>query len=207
MLTTATKYPFFDLLEIIPETELSFKAFQPLKPAKAGDFIPGFMLRQDHDRWKRFYNGGETNDPFSLKDLLNKPLVIGFYSRHWRNIGLKRLEQLNGIQHEIKANGGNLLIINAEKDGELAKTAWQQSLSLNFYYDHDNEIAKRFNIYSENDPAWNRFSGVDVNVPLLATYVINTSEKIVYGQPDLNFSGSFSSEDIISAVYHAALFQ
>jgi len=207
MLTTANKYPFFDLLEIIPETELSYKSFQPLKPAKTGDFISNFKLRQDYNLWKRFYNGGEANDPLLLRDLLGKPLVISFYSKHWRNVGIKQLDQLNSIQQEVKANGGNLVIITAEKDDELAETAWQHSLSLNFYYDDNNEIAKRFNLYSENDPAWNKFSGIDVNVPLLATYVLNTSKKIVYEHVDLNFSGTFSQEDIISAVYNSALFQ
>jgi peroxiredoxin len=207
MLTTATKYPFFDLSEIIPETELSYKAFQPLKPAKAGDSIRGFILHQDHERWQRFYNGGETKDPFLLKELLNKPLVISFYSKHWRNIGFKQLDQLNAIQQEIKANGGNLLIINAEKDEELAKTAWDHSLSLNFYFDVNNEIAKKFSVYSENDPAWNKFSGIDINVPLLATYVINTSREIVYDHVDLNFFSTLSPTNIISAVYKSALFQ
>ncbi len=207
MLTTAAKYPFFDMLEIIPETTLSYHAFQPLKPAKTGDDIPGFALSSNYERWQRFYNGGETNSPILLRELLSKPLVIAFYSKHWRNIGLKRLKQLNAAQHEIKANGGNLLIISSEKDQELANAAWNDSLSLDFYFDHNNEIAKKFNVYSDNDPAWNKFSGIDVNAPLPATYVVNTSKRIVYDHIYLDFSGSFAAADVISAVYNSALFQ
>jgi len=140
-----------------------------------------------------------------LKQLLNKPLVISFYSRHWLHLGLKQLNQLNAVQHEIKANGGNLLIINAEKDDDLVKIAWENSLSLNFYHDINNELAESFRVYSENDPTWNRFSGIDTNVPLLATFVIDPSKQIAYDHIDPDFSGAISPENILSAVYHSAL--
>ncbi len=205
MLATANKYPFFDLLEIITEHDLSYRNFSPLQPVKAGNFIPDFTLDNEYAHWQRFYNGAETHGPILIKQLLNKPLVISFYSKHWKNFGLKQLSQLNAIQPEIKANGGSLLIITAEKDDDLIKTAWEHSLSLNFYHDQYNEIAEKFRIYSENDPAWNKFSGIDTNVPLLATYVINAAKKIVYDHIDLDFSGTFLPKDILSAVYESAL--
>lgn len=205
MLATTKKYPFFDLSEIIPDNDLSFKNYRALKPVKAGNFIPAFSLNIEYGRWQRFYNGAETHGPIMLKQLLTKPLVISFYSRHWLHIGINQLNQLNAIQNEIKANGGNLLIINAGKDEELTKIAWENSLSLNFYYDVDNELAESFRIYSENDPTWNRFSGIDTNVPLLATYVINPLKQIIYDHIDPDFSGIISSKDILSAVYESAL--
>ena len=62
------------------------------------------------------------------------------------------------------------------------------------------EIAEKFGVYSENEPVWNRFSGVDTNVPLLATYVISQYGKILYDHIDWDFSENFPSNEIISAV-------
>jgi peroxiredoxin len=132
-------------------------------------------------------------------------LVIAFYSHHWREQGFNLLKQLNNIHNEIKASGGNLLIISDERTDELEKKAWENSLTLNFYYDEDKEIARAFRIFSENDPVWNRFSGIDVNVPLLATYIIDPSKQVIYSHIDWDFLGTFSAGDIVSSVYESAL--
>jgi len=205
MLTAIDKYPFFELSEIIPELNFEFKTYKPLRPVKAGNFIPDFTLHNVYDRWQQFYNGAETHGPVLLRHLLNKPLVIGFYSHHWKENGIEQLKQLNAIQAEIKANGGNLLIINADKDDDFQRKAWEHSLSLNFYYDSNNEIAKKFRVFSDDDPIWNKFSGIDANAPLLATYVIDPSRQIVYDHIDWDATGAFHAKDILSAVYGSAL--
>ena len=205
MLTNDNKYPFFDLSEIVADADIPFKPYQPLKPIKAGNFVPGLKLYNDYSRWQQFYNGAETHGPVSLRHLFNKPLVIAFYSHHWREQGFNLLKQLNNVHHEIKASGGNLLIISDERSDELEKKAWEHSLTLNFYYDEGKEIAQAFRIYSENDPVWNRFSGIDVNVPLLATYIINPLKQIIYSHIDWDFLGTFSAQDIVSSVYESAL--
>jgi peroxiredoxin len=205
MLVTANKYPSFDLSEIVTDNDLLYRAFQPLQPVKAGNIVPDFNLNNEYTLWQRFSHGAETHGPVSIRQLLNKPLVIAFYSRHWLNYGLQQLIQLDALQAEIKAHGGNLLIVAAEKDEQLNKTAWENSLSLNFYYDVANKIAEEFRVYSDNDPVWNKFSGVDTNVPLLATYVINSSRQVVYDHIDTDFTGAFPAKDILSAVYESAL--
>lgn len=205
MLAAINKYPFFDISEIIPDNDLEFKTYKSLIPVKAGNYIPDFTLNQSYAHWQQFYNGSETHGPVMLRHLLDKPLVVSFYSHHWKSIGLEQLKQLNAIQHEIKASGGNLLIVTAEREEGLQAKAWEHNLSLNFYYDDDNEIAKRFRVYSEDDPAWSRFSGIDENAPLLATYVIDPARQIIYDHIDLDFTATFPAKDIISAVYQTAL--
>ena len=111
----------------------------------------------------------------------------------WRNVDVAE-------SHEIKAGGGNLLIISSEKERSLEKILWDNNLSLSFYFDEDKEIAKKFRIYSESDPIWNKFSGIDTNVPLLATYVISPAGQVEYDHIDPDFSKIFPSKDIISAV-------
>jgi len=205
MITTTTKYPFFDLEELIPELDLEFKAFKQLKPVKTGNYLPDLTLHTIYDRWQQFYNGAETHGPILLRHLLNKPLVISFYSGHWKNIGLEQLKQLNTIHNEIKANGGNLLVINAEKDAGLNDLAWAHSLSLSFYHDENNEIAKKLRIFSDEYPIWNTYSGIDANIPLPATYVIAPSRQIVFDHIDWDVTGSFPVKEVLAAVYGSAL--
>lgn len=190
------KYPSFDISEIISELDVVFKSFQSTEPAKAGDLLPDFSLQKDNSRWMQFLNGEEIQAPILLNQLFNKPLVVGFYSHYWQQHGLDLLQQLNNIQHDIKTNGGNLLIISSEKDRTLEKIVWDNTLSLSFYFDKSMEIAEKLRIYSENDPIWNRFSGIDINVPLLATYVISPAGQIEYDHIDLDFSKSFPAKDI-----------
>jgi peroxiredoxin len=132
--------------------------------------------------------------------MLNKPLVISFYSSHWREYGLNLLKQLNNIQQDIRGFDANLLVISAEKERRLEKLAWDNSMSLSFYFDTQKEVADRFGVYSKSDPIWTRISGVDTNVPLLATYVISPSGKIEYDHIDWNFSEIFPSKEILAAV-------
>jgi len=202
MLATVSsiKYPYFDMSEIFPDREYSFKTYDVLKPIRSGDAVPDFILQKDNIKWQQFFNGVETHGPVVLRQLLNKPLVLAFYSNYWQAHGLSLLKQLNFIQHEIKAHDANILVISAEKERKLEKIAWDNNLSLSFYFDTDKEIAEKFGVYSENDPMWNKFSGIDTNVPLLATYAISPFGKIVYDHIDLDFSGKFPSEEIISAI-------
>ena len=204
MSTTTNKYPYFDLSEIVPDNDLHYKNYKALKPVKAGNSVPEFKLSADFTRWQQFYNGAPTHGHALIKQLINGPLVIAFYSRHWNNYGLEHLQQLNAIQYEIKANGGNLLIINADSDNDhLEKLVWENNLSLNFYQDRNNELAQKFRVYSEEDPTWNKFAGIDVNVPLLATYVIDTAKHVIFNHID-DLSGSFNADNLLFAVHEAA---
>jgi len=202
-----SKYPQFDMSEIVPDPELNFRSYNVLKPIKAGDSVPDFTLEKDNYRWQQFFNGVETHGPALLRRLLNKPLVIGFYSGHWQAYGLDLLKQLNIVQQDIRGYDANVLIISAEKERRLEKLAWDNSLSLSFYFDTNKDIAEKFGIYSENDPVWNRISGIDTNVPLLATYVISPYGKIVYDHIDWNFSEAFPSKEIITAAGRTSLIQ
>jgi peroxiredoxin len=203
---STNSYPYFDISEIIPETDLLFKPYKSVKPIKAGNILPDFTLGKENTRWQQFFNGAETHGPVLLNQLLNKPLVIGFYSSQWQIHGIDLLKQLNALQPEIKALGGNILIICAEKDRKLEKIAWEHSLSLSFYFDTENEIAEKFRIYAEHDPIWNKFSGIDTNVPLLATYVISSTGQIEYNHIEQDFTEAFPARDIISAVQRTGSF-
>jgi peroxiredoxin len=196
-------FPYFDLSEIEPEQDLVFRSFNKAEPVGAGDILPDFSLEKEPGRWQQFFNGAETHGPVLFHQLLNKPLVIGFYSYHWQQYGIDLLKQLNSLQNEITANKASLLIISSEKDRKLEKLVWDNNLSLNFYFDKDKQIAEKFRIYSDHDPIWNKFSGIDTNVPLLATYVVSASGQIEYDHIDPDFSKIFPTGQIIFALKNA----
>lgn len=193
-------FPYFDRSEIEPDQDLVFRSFQKSAPVRSGDILPDFSLEKEPARWLQFFNGAETHGPVLLHQLLNKPLVIGFYSYHWQQHGIDLLKQLNSLQHDLIANRASLLIISSEKDPKFEKLVWDHNLSLNFYYDKDKQIAEKFGIYSQHDPIWNKFSGIDTNVPLLATYVVSAGGQIEYDHIDPDFSKTFPTNEIISAV-------
>ena len=196
-------FPYFDLSEIEPDQDLLFRSFNKSEPIGAGDILPDFSLEKEPGRWQQFFNGAETHGPVLFHQLLNKPLVIGFYSYHWQQYGIDLLKQLNSLQNEITANKASILIISSEKDRKLEKLVWDHNLSLSFYFDKGKQIAEKFRIYSDHDPIWNKFSGIDTNVPLLATYVVSASGQIEYDHIDPDFSKAFPTGQIISAVKKA----
>lgn len=195
--------PYFDQSEIEPDQDLVFRSFNKSEPVGAGDILPDFSLEKEPGRWQQFFNGTETHGPVLFHQLLNKPLVIGFYSYHWQQYGIDLLKQLNSLQNEITANKASLLIISSEKDRKLEKLVWDHNLTLNFYFDKDKQIAEKFRIYSDHDPIWNKFSGIDTNVPLLATYVVSASGQVEYHHIDPAFAKAFPTGQIISAVKKA----
>ncbi len=75
---------------------------------------------------------------------IKRTIVISFYSGNWKEQGLKFINQLNEINTEIRANGGNHIIITDSRSPELEKAAWDNSLSLNFYFDAAHKFAGRF---------------------------------------------------------------
>ncbi|MBW4890613.1 redoxin domain-containing protein [Mucilaginibacter sp. HMF5004] len=206
-MSSRSTFPQFDILEILLERDFEFKHYKTLRPAKTGFVIPGFSFAKDFGRWAQFANGSETRGPIFNNQLLNKPLVIAFYSHHWGKKGLEQLVHLNNIQREVKANGGNLVVISPERPQALADVAWEHSLSLNFYFDYNNSLSKQFGVYDEKRPVWNQFTGIDEDAPLLATYVLNTAKQITYQHIDWNFENNFSGEDVLSAIYEAGTYK
>ena len=205
MSLTTNKYPFFDLSELNIENEFNH-TYEKLKPVKTGNLIPDVNLVTDYKRWRNFYNGAPTNGPVSLKHLYGRPLIIAFYSTHWGDRGIEQLKRLNEIQNEIKANGGNLLVLTDGADREaLARITWEHSLTLNFYYDNDNKIASKFRVYSEKDPTWNTYAGIDFNIPLLSVYVIDTERHITYHYIDRDLETNFRTDDLLGAIYESSL--
>ncbi|GAA4314875.1 hypothetical protein GCM10023149_11220 [Mucilaginibacter gynuensis] len=198
----SVNYPVFE-----HPTEISASAYtydHAFSPVREGHFV-SFNLLNDLSRWQHFYNGAEIRGPFITKNLFARPLVIAFYSNYWGKGSLEQLKHFNEIQHEIKAYGGNLLVIADERDIKLEKLAWEHSLSLNFYFDTDGGMAEKFRVYPGGTTAWNRLSVIDPHIHLPAVYVLNAARQVVYHHIDHDLQGNYPEKDIINAVHQAVL--
>ena len=199
------QHPSFDLLEIEPELLFQLKKYRALTPAKKGDGIPDLTFCNDLRSWRKFVNGGESHDYLSARKLLSKPLVVAFYSQQWNEQGLAHLKQLNELNTEIKANGGNLVVVTDSRPQALAKTAWDFNLTLNFYLDPDHQLATQFGVYDKQSPLWERFSGIDAHIPLLAAFVVTPHHSIVFDYSNWNSEKPLDSATLLEGVYQAGI--
>jgi len=200
------QYPDFDLTEIQPELLLQFKKYRQLSPVREGSTVPQFTFANNFNAWQQFFSGAETHNHLAIRQLLNKPLVLAFYSPHWGNEGLEFIKEFNRINVEIRANGGNLVIIADTKSAGLQKLAWDNNLTLNFYFDADYSIAQKFGIYHQNSPVWERFSGVDADVPLLATFVLDPYRQVLFSYSNWNTDTKLNSDRLLDEVYQSGLY-
>jgi peroxiredoxin len=171
--------------------------------------LPNWIFRlKNTRRYKQLlFSRPETHGSVLLRQFAGKPLVISFYSSQWQNYGLNHLKQLNALQNEIKALGAQLLVITPDAaDKALEELIWDNSLSLNFYFDAENTIAKKFKLYSDADPVWNKYPGIDVNVPLLATYIVDTTNQIIYDHVDYSLQSAIAAGDILNALHTSSLY-
>jgi peroxiredoxin len=191
----------FDLSEIIAELEMPVKKYKPLKPLKSGNHVDDFVLIKDNMNKRGFLSGVETSSSILLRQFSGKPIVVSFYSSQWREHGINHLKHLNFLQKEIKALGANLVIITPDDENiSLKEIIWNNSLSLNFYFDQENFMAQKFGVYSDADPAWNKYVGIEVNVPLLATYVLDTGNQIIFDHIDKDLQQLVLSDELLYAL-------
>ena len=207
MSNTKFKYPAFDTLELTTEPIYNYHPYEKLQPVKVGDNKTALLNFLAKEKQNIFAVEPAFQHSGSAAPYLNKILVIYFYSEQWGETSLSHLKQLNAIRHEVKYHDGNLLIIDADgKQGNLQQMLWNSNLSLPVYADPDNHIAKLFNIYSEKSPAWSRYSGVEENVPLPSTYVLDHFLRVVFDHSNEDIYSTLPVHDIVNAVYQTNTF-
>lgn len=199
-------YPDFELVEAETELLLQFKKYRQLSPLQVGSTSPEFTFTNNFNTWQQFFNGAETYNHLVIRQLLSKPLVLSFYSHQWQHEGLDFIKELNRINAEIRANGGNMVVIADSRSAELQKLAWDNNLTLNFYFDADRSLAEKFGVYHKDSPVWERFSGIDAHVPLLASFVVNPYRQVLYSHSNWHAESKFDSDKLLEEVYQAGLY-
>jgi peroxiredoxin len=152
---------------------------------------------------------GETAPDFELPDpsgrmvrlrelLADGPVIVSFYRGQWCpfcNLELRGLQRALG---EIAAAGATLVAISPNKPDVAADTVAGLELEYPVLSDHDNQVARMFNLVyemtQENIDAY-REIGRDIEtlngtgkweLPVPATYVIDSGGTIRYAFVDLN---------------------
>lgn len=207
MLNKTLNFPAFDLLETAPELIYNPQTYEKLKPLKSGDHVLE-LLDQSSQAVNTLSGAHGLNQGGVSAPYLNKTLAVYFYSRHWGNISLAHLKQLNAIRNEVKYHDGNLIVIDSSgPDSTLQQILWTNNLSLPIYQDHDHKIAGLFGVYAENSPIWNRYAGIDENIPLPAAFVVDHFLKVVFDHSNEEISTHLQADHIVAAVYQSNHYQ
>jgi len=194
--------------DFFPEYEIEYvkKPYQqrvPIAPLHAGDALASFhIIRKNIIATSDILKSVNGSQP--VTQLLDRPLVVAFYSIHWNGYGKKLLEDLTDIYADIRVMGGQLLLISAEEKKYFEEATSDLQLPFASVWDQHNHIARKAGVYSPSDPIWDRISGVNEDVPTPAIYVLTPSLKITYSAVDLYLERSLDKRDVLSAVYEAS---
>jgi peroxiredoxin len=171
-----------------------------IKPLVTGDKVPHFNLINGSDDWRASVaNQGMPGFSTSLYDLVEaRPLVISFYCPCWGRYARPYLDSLITLSHGLRAVGAELLVFSNESPKSLIR----QVGPVDFIVAHDIQftVARRFGIYSEDDPIWDRISGISEEVFIPALYVVNGEREITYHALDEYFDTPLDLPAIIDQV-------
>lgn len=154
---------------------------------KVGDEAPNFSLKN------------AIGEPVDLKSYLNKgPVVLTWYRGGWCPYCNITLHSLQEELPNFKAQGANLIALSPELPDESISTSEKHSLEFEVLSDVGNEVGKKYGVvYTLTDDVANIYNKkFDLNghngdasneLPLAATYIINSEGKIVYAFVDFDY--------------------
>lgn len=169
------------------------------KPLLTGDKSPYFSLTNESNEQHGLsptHIPGQTTSVLEL--IRERPLVISFYCPCWGRYAKPYLEQLVSLSKQLKAVGAELLVFSNDPRKSLLRQF--PELDFRVAYDAGFTIARQFGIYSEEDPIWDRISGISDEVFTPALYVVGPDRTIVHHFLDENFDQSLHPDSVINAV-------
>ena len=154
------------------------------------------------------------DETFELKKALEKgSVVLVFYRGHWCPVCNQHLSELQKDLEKIYEAGGQLIAVSPEKPEKLALTQEKTKAEFTLLYDKDYKIADQFDVKFRPNAmtrtTYNTVLGADLKnahsddsqqLPIPATYIINTDMKIVWRQLDPNYKNRSKIEDIIKNI-------
>ena len=158
---------------------------------------------------------GETVD---LQGLLKKgAVVLAFYRGGWCPYCNLELKALQNALPEIKALGANLVAVSPQTPDNSLSTAEKNELTFEVLSDVGNKVAKEyglvFTLPESLRPIYEKF-GIDITahngdqtfeLPVAATYVINTDGTIAHGFIDADYTQRLDPTEIVTALKNLAV--
>ncbi|WP_242631946.1 peroxiredoxin-like family protein [Rubripirellula amarantea] len=157
---------------------------------------------------------GWKGDSVTLSELWKEgPVVLMWYRGGWCpycNIQLRAMQQ---SLDKIENAGARLVVLTPELPEKAKETAEASGISIVALHDQDLALAKKYGIvfelpeviapmYQARLPEYNGNSALEL--PLSATYVINSSGKITYAFLDADYKKRAEPSEVIEAVKAAA---
>ncbi|PJB11864.1 MAG: alkyl hydroperoxide reductase [Flavobacteriales bacterium CG_4_9_14_3_um_filter_40_17] len=182
---------------------MTTKTYRTAKEAsglKVGEYVKNFIAVDLHGK------------PFELKEALQKgSLVLIFYRGHWCPVCNKHLKKLEAGLDKIYAKGAQVIAISPEKSEFLKLTADKTKVSFRLLFDEDYRISKLFDVYFKPGTIhrlmYNNLLGAKLKeahsddseqLPIPATFIIDSNAKIVWRHFDPDYTKRSSVEDILA---------
>ncbi len=166
---------------------------------RAGDRAPMFTLPD------------AFGNDVSLAELLQTgPVIISFYRGAWCPFCNMELRALQREMDEIVAAGVTLVAISPNTPDLSVDLVDEHQLTFPVLSDHENRVARQFNLVYEMDPSLVDYyknhdrniadmNGSDVwELPVPATYVVDTDGVIRYAFVDLNHRVRAEPADVVA---------
>lgn len=170
----------------------------------------------------RAVNVGDTAPDFALPDpygnrvrlkrlLLDGPVVVIWYRGGWCPYCNIQLGAMQEVLPKIRRRGATLVAISPETLTYAEKTRLDQQLDFHLLSDVGNRAARRYGLVyrlpidvadslNEAVPLARRNAGVSQELPLAATYVIDTDGMIRYAFVDADYRKRAEPADILRAL-------
>lgn len=171
------------------------------QPLAVGEQASFFSLVEQEGYWLTSANPiNVSNQVLTLFHLLRKgPVVIGFYCPCWGRYASPFLDRLIHLAQSIPKAGAQLIVFTNEHPRYLPRHAKQAGIT--FVFDEQKDIARRFGVYSETDPIWDRVSGISEEVYIPALYVVGKSGQLSYRFLDEQFEGFVNPVPLYNALF------
>lgn len=151
-------------------------------------------------------------DPVRLSELLgNGPVVVSFYRGEWCPFCNLELQALQRAMGDIESAGATLVAISPNTPDITMSVVDRHALTFPVLSDHDNAVARQFNLVYELTPENvenYRAKGRDIpamngtdkwELPIPATYVIDTHRVIRYAFVDTNHRVRAEPSEVVAA--------
>jgi peroxiredoxin len=151
---------------------------------------------------------------FVLRNELNKgPVVLIFYRGFWCPVCNKHLAGIQDSLKLIEEKGAKVIAISPEKPEYLDKMAEKTGAEFTLLYDQGYKIAKAFDVNFKPTSKQlftynvllmgnlkNTHSDRSQQLPIPATFIIDTNGRIVWRQFDPDYHNRASVKDILTAL-------
>lgn len=138
----------------------------------------------------------QFGNPFELNEALGKgPVVLMFYRGYWCPYCNKQLSQLQDSLKFINERGGMVVAVTPEQPEGIKKTIDKTGASFKIIHDKGLKIMSTYGVEFRLDEALiKKYSRIGMmngdngpNLPVPATYIINTDGQVLYGFYDPNY--------------------